>query len=62
MDSLFYQIKFGCSSGGNIDKIIWAHEPDIPEGEVFIKKSQKHCKGIPFCPVPLPRKREKETS
>ncbi|KAH6637208.1 putative D-aminoacylase [Chaetomium tenue] len=38
MDANFYQIKFIATTGGAIDQLIWAHEPDIPEGEVFTKR------------------------
>ncbi|KAK3377155.1 beta-lactamase/transpeptidase-like protein [Lasiosphaeria ovina] len=38
MDANFYQIKFVAATGGKIDQLVWAHEPDISEGEVFTKR------------------------
>ncbi|KIW70018.1 hypothetical protein PV04_02329 [Phialophora macrospora] len=41
MDANFYKIKFAAGQDGSIDQLIWAHEPDLPSGEVFKKRPLK---------------------
>jgi CubicO group peptidase (beta-lactamase class C family) len=41
MGASYYKFKFVSSDGVNIDELVWAHEPDIPRGEVFKKRAGK---------------------